>query len=87
MTGWLYGLYQKLAGKPMHEPLTFGDLWSASRRDGRAAASRLSLMSVNLSLGRPVRITCDDEHEHARGGRGILVRPGRTSSGSFRATS
>jgi predicted acylesterase/phospholipase RssA len=61
MTGWLYGLYQRLAGKPMDDPLTFGDLWGAPRhRDERGIA--LSLMSVNLSLGRPVRITHDDEH-------------------------
>jgi predicted acylesterase/phospholipase RssA len=62
MTGWLYGLYQRLAGKPMDEPLTFGDLWAAPRIDGEKGI-RLSLMAVNLSLGRPVRITHDDEHE------------------------
>ncbi len=62
MTGWLYGLYQRLAGKRMNEPLTFGDLWHAPRRDGERGI-RLSLMSVNLSLGRPVRVTHDDEHE------------------------
>jgi predicted acylesterase/phospholipase RssA len=62
MTGWLYGLYQHLAGKPMNEPLTFGDLWRAPRLDGEQGI-RLSLMSVNLSLGRPVRITHDDHHE------------------------
>ncbi len=62
MTDWLYGLYQHLAGKPMDEPLTFGDLWRARRRDGERGIA-LSLMSVNLSLGRPVRITCDDEHQ------------------------
>ena len=56
MTGWLYGLYQRLAGKPMNAPLTFGDLWQAKRRDGEQGI-RLSLMAVNLSLGRPVRIT------------------------------
>jgi len=61
MTGWLYGLYQRLAGKPMDEPLTFGDLWRAPRRDGEQGI-RLSLMAVNLSLGRPVRVTHDDEH-------------------------
>jgi predicted acylesterase/phospholipase RssA len=62
MTGWLYGLYQRLAGKPMDEPLTFGDLWQARRLDGEKGI-RLSLMAVNLSLGRPVRITHDDDHQ------------------------
>jgi predicted acylesterase/phospholipase RssA len=62
MTGWLYALYQHLAGKPMDEPLTFGDLWRAQRIDGEQGI-RLSLMAVNLSLGRPVRITHDDEHQ------------------------
>ena len=62
MTGWLYKLYQQLAGKPMGEPLTFGDLWNAPALEGERGIG-LSLMSVNLSLGRPVRITCDDEHE------------------------
>jgi predicted acylesterase/phospholipase RssA len=61
MTGWLYGLYQRLAGKPMNAPLTFGDLWQAKRRDDEQGI-RLSLMAVNLSLGRPVRITHDDDH-------------------------
>jgi len=61
MTGWLYALYQNLAGKPLDEPLTFGDLWRARRIDGEQGI-RLSLMAVNLSLGRPVRITHDDEH-------------------------
>jgi len=60
MTDWLYGLYQRLAGRPMDAPLTFGDLWQARRREGERGIA-LSLMSVNLSLGRPVRITCDDE--------------------------
>ena len=60
MTGWLYGLYQQLAGKPMDKPLTFGDLWDAPRREGERGIC-LNLMSVNLSLGRPVRITCDEE--------------------------
>jgi predicted acylesterase/phospholipase RssA len=62
MTGWLYGLYQRLAGKPMDDPLTFGDLWQAKRIEGEQGI-RLSLMAVNLSLGRPVRITHDDEHQ------------------------
>jgi predicted acylesterase/phospholipase RssA len=62
MTGWLYGLYQRLAGKAMDEPLTFGDLWRAKRLDGEQGI-RLSLMAVNLSLGRPVRITHDDDHQ------------------------
>jgi len=62
MTDWLYGLYQNLAGKPMDEPLTFGDLWRAPRLNGEERGIALSLMSVNLSLGRPVRITCDDDH-------------------------
>ncbi len=61
MTGWLHGLYQHLAGKPMDDPLTFGDLWSAPHHHGERGIA-LSLMSVNLSLGRPVRITHDDEH-------------------------
>jgi len=62
MTDWLYGLYQNLAGKPMDNPLTFGDLWRAPRLDNEKRGIALSLMSVNLSLGRPVRITCDDDH-------------------------
>jgi predicted acylesterase/phospholipase RssA len=62
MTGWLYGLYQQLAGKPLDTPLTFGDLWDAPRRDGERGIC-LNLMAVNLSLGRPVRITCDDERQ------------------------
>ena len=62
MTDWLYGLYQNLAGKPMDDPLTFGDLWRAPRLDKEERGIALSLMSVNLSLGRPVRITCDDDH-------------------------
>jgi predicted acylesterase/phospholipase RssA len=61
MTGWLYGLYQQLAGKPLDRPLTFGDLWGA-RDEGTGRGIGLSLMAVNLSLGRPVRITHDDEH-------------------------
>jgi len=62
MTGWLYGLYQRLAGKRMDDPLTFGDLWQAKRIEGEQGI-RLSLMAVNLSLGRPVRITHDDAHQ------------------------
>lgn len=62
MTGWLYGLCQQLAGKPLDQPLTFGDLWSTI--DPRTKQGiRLSLMTVNLSLGRPVQVTCDHEHE------------------------
>ena len=62
MTDWLYGLYQNLAGKPMDRPLTFGDLWGAPRLDREERGIALSLMSVNLSLGRPVRITYDADH-------------------------
>ena len=46
----------------MREPLTFGGPGGAPRREGERGIA-LSLMSVNLSLGRPVRITCDDERE------------------------
>src|SRR5262245_24092481 len=62
MTDWLYALYQTRAGKPMDDPLTFGDLWRAPRLDTEQRGIALSLMSVNLTLGRPVRITCDDDH-------------------------
>ena len=74
MTDWLYGLYQNLAGKPMDEPLTFGDLWRAPRLDEERGIA-LSLMSVNLSLGRPVRITLRRRPPRAGRGRGVLVRP------------
>ncbi|MBW6526709.1 patatin-like phospholipase family protein [Sphingomonas sp. RHCKR7] len=32
LTGWLHERFQELAGLPPEEPLTFADLWTASRR-------------------------------------------------------
>lgn len=74
MTGWLYGLYQQLAGKPLGEPLTFGDLWS-KKDPGTKEGIRLSLMTVNLSLGRPVQVTCDDTHETLERGEAYYFDP------------
>ena len=85
MTGWLYGLYQRLAGKPMDEPLTFGDLWqrAAPRRRARHPAQP----DGGQSLPRPA-----GAHHARRRARRRWRRTRstgstrRTSRGSFRAS-
>ena len=74
MTGWLYGLYQELAGKPLDSPLTFGDLWGL-QDPATGQGIRLSLMTVNLTLGRPVRVTCDAEHRQLERGEQYWFDP------------
>ena len=74
MTGWLYGLYQELAGKPLDSPLTFGDLWGL-QDPTTGQGIRLSLMTVNLTLGRPVRVTCDAEHRQLERGEQYWFDP------------
>jgi predicted acylesterase/phospholipase RssA len=60
MTDWLYNLYQRLAGLPADRPLTFGDLKAAvDTRTDRGI--ELSVMSINVSLGRPYRLPFRDD--------------------------
>lgn len=57
LTNWLHGLLQKLAGKPMNEPLTFGDLARcADRVVGNEDGIELRLMTTCLTQGRPYRL-------------------------------
>jgi predicted acylesterase/phospholipase RssA len=70
MTDWLYNLYQRLAGKPFDQPLTFGDLANArdmgpdpSRSAGTGAGIKLNVMSINVTLGRPYRLPFRDDDE------------------------
>lgn len=56
LTNWLCDLLNKLAGKPANEPLTFGDLWTATQKDDPIQTPKaidLQLMTTNLTHGRP----------------------------------
>jgi predicted acylesterase/phospholipase RssA len=63
VTNWMYGLLQELAGKPMKEPLTFGDLERCPDAVvGNTDGIMLRLMTTCLTRGRPYRLPfADDE--------------------------
>jgi len=60
LTPWLHDLLQRLAGKPRHEPLTFGDLWGP---DGSPKAIDLQMMTTCLTRGRPYRLPFAEHEE------------------------
>jgi predicted acylesterase/phospholipase RssA len=56
LTNWLSDLLNSLAGKPSGQPLTFGDLWTASQEADQLKTPKaidLQLMTTNLTHGRP----------------------------------
>jgi predicted acylesterase/phospholipase RssA len=55
LTPWLYELLQRLAGRPPHAPLTFGDLWGTATPE-REREIDLQMMTTCLSQGRPFRM-------------------------------
>jgi predicted acylesterase/phospholipase RssA len=63
VTNWMYRLLQDLAGKPMNEPLTFGDLERyPDPKVGNENGIALRLMTTCLTQGRPYRLPfADDE--------------------------
>jgi predicted acylesterase/phospholipase RssA len=58
LTPWLTGLLNEYAGKPVHEPLTFGDLWG-SPDPGAEKRIDLQMMTTSLTHGRPYRLPFD----------------------------
>jgi predicted acylesterase/phospholipase RssA len=53
LTNWLYEYFQLLAGKTLEQPLTFGDLSSATSAGGEERGVKLKMMTTALSMGRP----------------------------------
>ncbi len=65
LTEWLHQLFQDLSGKPMNEPLTFGDL--ARLRypaDPAGHGLNLRLMTTCVSAGRPFTLPFADNYLH-----------------------
>jgi predicted acylesterase/phospholipase RssA len=64
LTPWLHEYLNGLAGKPVGEPLTFGELWAGRLRQAgeslpptdAAPQIELAMMTTALNLGRPFRI-------------------------------
>jgi predicted acylesterase/phospholipase RssA len=55
LVNWLYPLLQRISGKALAEPLTFGDLDRVSV-DGAPNGIGLSMMTTALSMGRPMTL-------------------------------
>ncbi len=55
LINWLYPFLQDVAGKPMRDPLTFGDLGSIELGSG-AKGIALRMMTTALSMGRPLTL-------------------------------
>ena len=70
LTPWLDALIQRLAGKPLDQPLTFEDLWAAKGfppawlrvpPDITVRSIDLRMFTTNLSTGRPFVLPLTDE--------------------------
>ena len=70
LTPWLDALIQRLAGKPLDQPLTFEDLWNAKGfppswlelpPDITVRSIDLRMFTTNLSTGRPFILPLTDE--------------------------
>ena len=59
LTPWLYSLFQKLAGKPKDQPLTFGDLRGIDPK----RSIDLLVMTTNVTHGRPYTIPLPKKDE------------------------
>ncbi|QAY79225.1 patatin-like phospholipase family protein [Sphingosinicella sp. BN140058] len=56
LTQWLHQVLQQLSGKPMAEPLTFGDLWNADRYPDEPVTARaitLQMITTGISHHEP----------------------------------
>lgn len=56
LTEWLHGILQSLSGKPVSEPLLFGDLWTAPRYPGEPETDRaisLQMITTGVSHHEP----------------------------------
>ncbi|MDX0600457.1 RpoH suppressor [Sinorhizobium medicae] len=56
LTDWLHETLQALSGKPLDQPLTFGDLWTAPRYPGEPGSERavtLKMITTGISHQEP----------------------------------
>jgi hypothetical protein len=63
LTEWLHGVLQELSGKPIEEPLTFGELWHANRYAGEpvsANAITLQMITTDVSHHEPRTLPFED---------------------------
>lgn len=59
LTPWLHALFQKLAGRPLDQPLTFGDL----RGTDPQRSIDLLVMTTNVTHGRPYTLPMSSREE------------------------
>ena len=63
LTEWLHGALQELSGKPIEQPLTFGELWHANRYEGEptsANAITLQMITTDVSHHEPRTLPFED---------------------------
>jgi Patatin-like phospholipase len=63
LTEWLHGVLQELSGKPIEQPLTFGELWRANRYEGEptsAHAITLQMITTDVSHHEPRTLPFED---------------------------
>jgi hypothetical protein len=63
LTEWLHGVLQELSGKPIEQPLTFGELWHANRYAGEptsASAITLQMITTDVSHHEPRTLPFED---------------------------
>lgn len=67
VTDWIHEAVQDVAGKPLSEPLTVGDLWGpepATEDETRSPGVVLVTMTTDLTSSRPYRTPIGDERHY-----------------------